>query len=132
MSTADTHATSTPPQLIPRTELVDEFTGQRGRWIVPAGAPAWTGALVSEWELARAGWEDQHPHTETNVVLEGELHVETGGTTGVARTGDAVRGPAGQIGRYWAPAYARMIVVQDPNPDGHPDAFEGRHWDIED
>lgn len=43
----------------------------------------------------RAGWTDHHPHTETNVVLDGRLHVESKGVTVVAGPGDTVQVPAG-------------------------------------
>jgi len=43
----------------------------------------------------RAGWTDHHPHTETNVVLDGRLHVECQGVTVVAGPGDTVQVPAG-------------------------------------
>jgi ethanolamine utilization protein EutQ (cupin superfamily) len=68
--------------------------------------------------LTAAGWSDHHPHTETNYVLEGELHVESGGVTVVAGVGDTVTVAAGQVGRYWAPTYARMLAVYEPNPRG--------------
>jgi quercetin dioxygenase-like cupin family protein len=64
----------------------------------------------------RAGWTDHHPHTETNVVLDGRLHVECQGVTVVAGPGDTVQVPAGRAGRYWAPEYARMLAVYGPNP----------------
>lgn len=83
--------------------------------------------MLSEWELQAAGWTDLHPHTETNLVIEGELHVECGGVTVVASTGDTVTVPAGQVGRYWAPNYARMFAIYGPNPDALP-TQEGEHW----
>jgi ethanolamine utilization protein EutQ (cupin superfamily) len=87
--------------------------------VKPTG-PAWNGFALSEWELTAAGWADHHPHSETNYVLEGELHVESGGVTVVASAGDAVTVPEGQVGRYWAPVYARMLAIYGPNPEGRP------------
>jgi uncharacterized cupin superfamily protein len=86
------------------------------RMIDPAGA--WDEIALSEWELTAAGWSDQHPHTETNVVLEGELHVESGGVTVVGKAGDTMKVPAGEVGRYWAPRHARMVAIYGPNPEG--------------
>lgn len=99
------------------------------RWIYPPDAQGWTGFVLSEWSLERVGTADRHTHTETNVVVEGELHVECQGEVVVARAGDTVTIPAGQTGRYWAPDYARMIAVYGPNPDGTPpDSVE--YWDL--
>ena len=52
------------------------------------------------------------------VVLEGELHIESQGTTVVLRPGDSARVNPGGVGRYWAPVYARMITIYGPNPEG--------------
>ena len=51
-------------------------------------------------------------------VLEGRLFVACDGETVEAVTGDVVRVPAGSVGRYWAPEYARMVAVYGPNPHG--------------
>jgi ethanolamine utilization protein EutQ (cupin superfamily) len=101
----------------------------RSRRMIHPGSGAWDDVAVSEWELTAAGWSDQHPHTETNIVLEGELHVESGGVTVVASAGDTVTVPAGQAGRYWAPVYARMVAVYGPNPDGEATELLG-YWEI--
>jgi mannose-6-phosphate isomerase-like protein (cupin superfamily) len=76
----------------------------RSRWIVSPQVDGWPDLALSEWELTAAGWSDHHPHSETNVVVEGELYVESGDVTVVARQGDTVVVPAGRTGRYWAPA----------------------------
>lgn len=120
---------TSPPRVWPREDLSDEYQGQRGRWIIPPDPQGWSGVLIGEWELTQAGWEDMHLQPETNFVLSGELHVETGGHTVIARAGDSVQVPAGQIGKYWAPQYARMLAVHGPNPSGT-EGPEGRHWDI--
>ena len=59
------------------------------------------GFALSEWELTAAGWSDPHPHTETNVVLEGELRVESGGVDGRRGGRDTVTVPAGRSVAYW-------------------------------
>ncbi|MFF2111822.1 hypothetical protein CJ179_42410 [Rhodococcus sp. ACS1] len=123
-------ADAQPPRLWRHEDLAQEYPGQRGRWIIPPDPRGWSGILLAEWELTKAGWEDVHPQDETNYVLDGELHVETGGSTVIARKGDSVQVVAGQIGRYWAPRYARMLTVQGPNPTGI-EAPPGTHWDIE-
>ena len=76
--------------------------------------------MLSEWELRAARWTDRHEYDELNYVLEGELHVESGGVTVIAVTGDVIRVPAGSTGHYWAPRYARMLAVYGPNPEGKP------------
>lgn len=100
--------------------LQEDWPGIRSRWIVPPTEGGWSGFALGEWELERAVWTDLHHHDEFNVVVEGELHVESNGQTVIAGPGDSVRVAAGQLGRYSAPAYARMISVYGPNP-GRPD-----------
>lgn len=90
----------------------------KSRWIVPPSQDGWAEFALSEWEPTAAGWSDHHPHSETNVVLEGELHVEIGGVTVIASAGETVVVPSGQIGRYWAPVYARMMAIYGPNRAG--------------
>jgi mannose-6-phosphate isomerase-like protein (cupin superfamily) len=93
---------------------------ERGRWIYPPDPGGWTDFVLSEWVLERAGAADRHlDHIETNVVVEGELHVECQGKTVIARAGDTVTVPAGELGRYWAPEYARMFAIYGPSTHGH-------------
>lgn len=126
MTPADHH-----PELIPATDL-EPLRGprMRSRWIKAPKPEGWSDFALAEWELRAAGWSDKHPHTETNVVIEGELHVSCDdGTTVIARQGDTVTVPAGATGRYWAPDYARMIVVYGPNPDAEEtDRFD--YWEL--
>ena len=120
------------PELLASTELApidDETPAMRSRWIIPPSPEGWDGYVLSEWELRSAGFADHHPHTEVNVVVEGELHVEANGVTVVALVGDTVRTPAGAVGRYWAPVYARMIAVYGRNPDAAPTEYLS-YWDI--
>ena len=63
-------------------------------------------------------------------VLAGELHVEANGHEVVGRAGDSIRVPAGSIGRYWAPQYARMMGVYGPNPTGEKSAYR-EYWEID-
>jgi mannose-6-phosphate isomerase-like protein (cupin superfamily) len=89
----------------------------------------WDEPVIAEWELKAAGWADLHPHTETNVVLAGQLYVQSGGVTVIANAGDCVTVRAGNVGRYWAPVFARMIVIYGPNPQGKPtESIE--YWDL--
>jgi mannose-6-phosphate isomerase-like protein (cupin superfamily) len=82
---------------------------------VPGG---WTEPALFEWELNGESWTDQHPHSEYNFVIEGQLFVESGGVTLEAQTGDLVRVPAGSVGRYWAPKYARLLAIYGPSGGG--------------
>lgn len=78
----------------------------------------WEDFRLSEWELNACGWEDFHPHSETNFVLKGELYVESEGKTVILGPGDTARVNPGQLGRYWAPVYAHMVTIYGPNPEG--------------
>lgn len=89
----------------------------------PAGRRATP--VLMEWELRAGEFSDEHPHDEFNVVIEGELHVDSDGETVVAGVGDTVRVIAGSIGTYRAPVYARMLLVYDHNPAGLPTVVHG-------
>jgi uncharacterized cupin superfamily protein len=124
-STAPTVVTSSSPAMA----VPEGMPRSSDRWVIEPSGQAWTGFALSEWELTAAGWSDQHPHSETNYVLEGELHVESGGVTVVARTGDTVTVPAGQVGRYWAPVHARMLAIYGANPAGEASRNVG-YWEV--
>lgn len=94
--------------------------GPKSRWFTKPAASGWTQPVIMEWELSSESWTDEHAHDEYAYVIEGTLFVESDGVTVEASAGDLVRVPAGSIGRYWAPVYARMIGVYAPNPDGAP------------
>lgn len=120
------------PTLIPKVDdgtPDPDFPREVVRWIYEPDPGGWTDFALSEWSLTRAGAVDRHTHSETNIVLEGELHVECDGTTVVARVGDTVTVPGGSTGRYWAPVYARMIAVYGANPDGIPPT-EVSNWEL--
>jgi ethanolamine utilization protein EutQ (cupin superfamily) len=103
----------------PLKSMKQEWQRMRTRLITPDSLDGcWEGFALSEWELAGAAWEDFHPHSETNFVLEGELHIECEGQTVILGPGDTARVNAGRVGRYWAPKYARMVAVYGPNPEG--------------
>ena len=118
------------PKLAKRTSMTSSHgPGMQSRWIFAPLADGWSEFALSEWELREAGWSDLHPHSETNLVVEGELHVESGGKTVVASAGDTVTVPAGQVGRYWAPTYARMYAIYGPNPEGAATEV-GEYWSL--
>ena len=98
--------------------MKDAWPRLRCRFINADPVGRWEDFRLSEWELEACGWEDFHPHSETNFVVEGELHIESEGTIVILRPGDSARVNPGQLGRYWAPVYARMFTVYGPNPDG--------------
>lgn len=107
--------------LVPKAEMTserDDNKREMGRWIYPPDENGWSDFVLSEWVLERAGAQDRHPHTETVIVVEGELHVECDGKTVVARAGDTVTVPANRIGKYWAPVYARMFAIYGPSASG--------------
>lgn len=102
----------------------------RTRWIFSPSPEGWPDFALSEWELERAGWSDYHPHTETNVVVSGELFVSCDdGPVVIAAAGDTVTVPAGVVGRYWAPTYARMLAIYGPNPDALETQLLG-YWEL--
>jgi mannose-6-phosphate isomerase-like protein (cupin superfamily) len=85
------------------------------RVIVPPAQDGWSEPVLFEWELTAESWTDQHPHSEYNFVIEGQLFVETAGVTVEAKAGDVVHVPAGSVGRYWAPTYARPLAIYGPS-----------------
>jgi uncharacterized cupin superfamily protein len=89
------------------------------RVIMPTAQGGWSEPALFEWELTAESWTDQHPHSEYNYVIEGQLFVESGGVTVEAQAGDVVRVPAGAVGKYWAPKYARLLAIYGPS-DGRP------------
>jgi mannose-6-phosphate isomerase-like protein (cupin superfamily) len=113
---ASTDATSAPVKF-PRTDLGGSDK-PLCRVILPPARGGWSEPAMFEWELTAESWTDEHPHTEYNFVIEGQLFVESGGVTVVARAGDVFRVPAGSAGRYWAPKYARLLAVYGPSQGG--------------
>lgn len=110
--------------------LKPEWDKMGTRQIVPIAKGGWGNYSISEWDLRAASWQDFHPHSEYNMVLEGELYVAAGGDVKVLGPGDVARVPAGHMGRYWAPQYARMLGVYGPNPEG--DASTGfEYWPLD-
>jgi mannose-6-phosphate isomerase-like protein (cupin superfamily) len=85
------------------------------RAIIPPVPGGWSEPVLFEWELTAESWTDEHPHSESNFVIEGQLFVESGGVTVEAQAGDVVRVPAGAVGRYWAPKYARLLAIYGPS-----------------
>jgi mannose-6-phosphate isomerase-like protein (cupin superfamily) len=106
------------PTKVSRTSL-SGYDKPKCRVIMPPMQGGWSEPALFEWELTAESWTDQHPHSEYNFVIEGELFVESGGVTLEAQSGDVVRVPAGAVGRYWAPKYARLLAIYGPS-DGAP------------
>jgi hypothetical protein len=106
-------ATSTPTKFA-RTEL-SGHNKPKCRVILPPVPGGWSEPALFEWELTSESWTDEHPHSEYNFVIEGQLFVESGGVTVEANAGDVVRVLAGAVGRYWAPKYARLLAIYGPS-----------------
>ena len=87
-----------------------------------------------EWELTSESWTDEHPHSEYNFVIEGQLFVESGGVTVEAHAGDVVQVPAGAVGRYWAPKYRSRRIARSATAevrnfcDARGEANRARIW----
>jgi mannose-6-phosphate isomerase-like protein (cupin superfamily) len=106
--------TTDTPTKFPRTELNGDEK-PKCRVIRPPLKDGWSEPALFEWELAAESWTDQHPHSEYNFVIDGQLFVESGGVTIEAHAGDLVQVPAGAVGRYWAPKYARLLAIYGPS-----------------
>lgn len=130
-STEEASAAITPTVVSSaRLESAPGRPRMRTRWIFSPSQEGWSEFALSEWELERAGWSDFHPHTETNIVTAGELFVTCDdGPVVVASAGDTVTVPAGVVGRYWAPTYARMFAIYGPNPDAQETDLLG-YWEL--
>ena len=102
------------PTKFPRGELQGRDE-PRCRIIMAPVRGGWSEPALFEWELTAESWTDQHPHSEYNFVIEGQLFVESGGVTVEARAGDVVRVPPGAVGRYWAPKFARLLAIYGPS-----------------
>jgi len=111
------------PTKVARTALngVDK---PKCRVILPPVRGGWSELALFEWELTAESWTDEHPHSEYNFVIEGYLFVESGGVTVEAQAGDVVKVPAGAVGRYWAPKYARLLAIYGPS-NGEPSKIHG-------
>ena len=88
------------------------------RVIIPPAEGGWSEPVLFEWVLAAETWIDEHPHSEYNFVIEGQLFVECGGVTVEAQAGDVVRVPTGAVGKYSAPKYARLLAIYGPSKGG--------------
>jgi mannose-6-phosphate isomerase-like protein (cupin superfamily) len=110
--------TANTPTKFSRTELLGHNDKPKCRVIMPPAPGGWSEPALFEWELTAESWTDEHPHSEYNFVIEGQLFVESGGTTVEAQAGDVVRVPAGAVGRYWAPKYARLLAIYGPSEGG--------------
>ena len=108
---------ATTPSIFPKGEM-SGHNKPKCRVIVPTLQGSRTEPALFEWELIAESWTDEHPHTEYNFVIEGQLFVESGGVTVAAVAGDVVRVPAGTAGTYWAPKYARLLAIYGPSEGG--------------
>ncbi len=113
--------TDANPQVFPPAPLRRRPGRPTGREIVPAELDP-SGPAFFEWELRGEEWSDEHPHDEWVYVLDGELVVESGGTSVTCPTGAIVRVPAGARGTYRAQTHARMLSIYGPRPPGPLDA----------
>jgi len=116
-----TKAVNTPTKFA-RADLVGRDK-PNCRVIIPPTEGGWSEPALFEWELRAESWTDQHPHSEYNFVIEGQLFVESGGLTVEAQAGDVVQVPAGAVGRYWAPKYARLLAIYGPSKGGLSDSL---------
>lgn len=109
---------SQTPRKYPRTD--SSWKGRpRCRTIRPPADGGWSEPAIFEWELNGESWTDEHPHSEYNFVIEGQLFIESGGVTVAAEAGDVVQVPAGAVGRYWSPGHVRLLAIYGPS-DGRP------------
>jgi mannose-6-phosphate isomerase-like protein (cupin superfamily) len=106
------------PKKFSRTDLSGNDNKPKCRVIIPPVQGGWSEPALFEWELTAESWTDEHPHSEYNFVIEGQLFAESGGVTVEAHAGDVVRVPAGAVGRYWAPKYARLLSIYGPSEGG--------------
>src|SRR6202041_1874436 len=106
------------PTKFGRTGFGEERSGPKCRAIIPPAKGGWSEPALFEWELRGEAWTDEHPHSEYNYVIDGQLFVEAGGVTVEAGAGEVVHVPPGAIGKYWAPVYARMLAIYGPSDGG--------------
>jgi mannose-6-phosphate isomerase-like protein (cupin superfamily) len=106
------------PTKYPKTEFAPRSGLPNCRPIIAPAPGGWTEPALFEWELRGEAWTDEHPHSEYNYVIEGQLFVEAGGVTVEAGAGETVVVPPGATGKYWAPVYARMLAIYGPSKGG--------------
>jgi len=107
---ATTPTSSTPTSSTPTKFSRTDLSGHdkpKCRVIVPPLKGGWSEPAVFEWELTAESWTDEHPHSEYNFVIEGQLFVESGGVTLEAQTATSCGFPPARsagIGRQSMPA----------------------------
>jgi mannose-6-phosphate isomerase-like protein (cupin superfamily) len=106
------------PTKLPKAEFAPRSGLPNCRPIIAPAPGGWTEPALFEWELRGEAWTDEHPHSEYNYVIEGQLFVEAGGVTVEAGAGETVVVPPGATGKYWAPVYARMLAIYGPSEGG--------------
>ncbi|MCB8883730.1 cupin domain-containing protein [Acidisoma cellulosilytica] len=98
--------------------MLESEHGPKHKWITPLNAEGWTDPVFSFWEMTAEYWTDRHFHAEWNYVVEGQLFIEVDGIKVELNAGDVGCVPAGRVGHYSAPKYAKMFAVYGPNPNG--------------
>ena len=106
------------PAKYPKAEFAPRSGLPNCRPIIAPAPGGWTEPALFEWELRGEAWTDEHPHSEYNYVIEGQLFVEADGVTVEAVAGETVVVPPGATGKYWAPVYARMLAIYGPSEGG--------------
>src|SRR6202789_1328031 len=105
----------TAPTKFGRTGFDEDRSGPKCPGPIPPAKGGGAEPALFEWELRAEAWTDEHPHSEYNFVIEGELFVESGGVTVEARAGAGVRVPPGAAGRTGSPTYARLLPIYGPS-----------------
>ena len=123
---ASTPTSSTPTSSAPTKFSRTELSGHdkpKCRVIIPPLQGGWSEPAVFEWELTAESWTDEHPHSEYNFVIEGQLFVESGGVTleaqhGRLRAGSRRRGRQVLGAKVCAACLPSMDPARAP-PAGH-------------
>jgi len=106
------------PTIFLRTELTGHDQ-PKCRVITPTDQSGWSEPVLFEWELTAESWTDQHPHTEYNFVIEGQLFIESDGVTIEAQSGRCSASSSPGSGPVLAPTYARLLAIYGPS-NGEP------------
>ena len=74
------------------------------------GSPMAAGYM--SWKNASFPWTLNYD--EINVVLEGELHIKSGGETSIAKAGDVLFIPKGSSIEFGTPTFVRFVFISYP------------------
>jgi ethanolamine utilization protein EutQ (cupin superfamily) len=72
--------------------------------------------VIIEWKLMAQSVTHGHLRDGHSYVVEGQLSVESGGVTIEAGPGDLVHVPQGEVARYWAGQYTRVLGIYAAGP----------------